>query len=142
MATKKEDLRTQLRAAGLRVTASRVAVMGILNGAAKPLSHGEVADALESEGIDRATIYRNLQDLVEVGILHRSDLGAVWRFELAERNSGHAADGHPHFVCSECGVVSCLPGAQISFKAPRPSPKSVRSGKFEVQIRGVCDTCT
>jgi len=142
MDAQKEKLRDQICEAGLRVTGPRLAVLEVLRRAGKPLSHGEVADVLERDGIDRATIYRNLQDLVEAGILSRTDFGAVWHFELAGKGADHASDGHPHFVCSECGVVSCLPGARIDVKVPKPSPKTVRSGRFEVQLRGVCDRCT
>jgi Fur family ferric uptake transcriptional regulator len=134
--------RAQLREAGLRVTSSRVAVLGLLSAADRPLSHAEIADKLESTTVDRATVFRNLQDMTEVGILQRRDLGDhVWRYELATAAGGHAADAHPHFVCSECGAVACLSGTDFSFKAPRSAPAMVRKGRFEVQLRGLCDSC-
>jgi Fur family ferric uptake transcriptional regulator len=137
-----EAFRAQLREAGLRVTGPRMAVLGLLTAASRPLSHGELADKLEVHSVDRATVFRNLQDMAEAGMLTRKDLGDhVWRYELAARAGGHAADEHPHFVCSECGTVSCLDGAAISVKAPRSAPANVRRGQFEVQLRGVCDGC-
>ncbi len=144
MASKQQQqaFRTQLREAGLRVTGPRISVLGILATATTPLSHGEVADKLADAGVDRATIFRNLQDLVSIGMVRRTDLGDhVWRYELATAGGAHPTDGHPHFVCSECGIVSCLSGASISIKASRAAPASVRKGQFELQIRGVCDAC-
>jgi Fur family ferric uptake transcriptional regulator len=144
MASKRQQdaFRTQLREAGLRVTGPRMAVLGLFAGATRPLSHGELADMLEGQSIDRATVFRNLQDMAEVGILRRKDLGDhVWRYELASGEGAHGGDEHPHFVCSECGSVSCLAGAAISIKAPRSAPAMVRKGHFEVQLRGLCDAC-
>jgi Fur family transcriptional regulator, ferric uptake regulator len=134
--------RTQIRDAGLRVTGPRVAVLTTVAAAPSPLSHGEIADKLADQGIDRATIFRNLQDLAEVSLVRRSDLGDhVWRYELAAGGGAHPVDGHPHFVCSQCGTVACLSGTSITVKAPRAAPATVRKGTFEVQLRGVCDGC-
>jgi Fur family ferric uptake transcriptional regulator len=136
-----QSFRARIRGAGLRVTGPRMAVLGVLAAAPSPLSHGEIADRLAELGIDRATIFRNLQDLAEVGILRRNDLGDhVWRYELAGEGA-HAGDSHPHFVCRECGSVACLSGASIRVKAPRGAPATVRKGTFEVQLRGLCDAC-
>jgi Fur family ferric uptake transcriptional regulator len=144
MALKQQQqaFRTQIRDTGLRVTGPRVAVLTTLAAAPSPLSHGEIADKLADQGIDRATIFRNLQDLAEVSIVRRSDLGDhVWRYELASGGGAHPLDGHPHFVCSQCGTVACLSGTSITVKAPRAAPANVRKGAFEVQLRGVCDGC-
>lgn len=144
MASKQQQaaFRTQLRDAGLRVTGPRLSVLGVLANATTPLSHAEVADKLEDAGIDRATIFRNLQDMVEVGILRRSDLGDhIWRYELTGEGGAHAIDGHPHFVCSSCGTVSCLSGATVTVKASKSAPATVRKGQFELQLRGICDAC-
>lgn len=143
MASKQQlTFRAQIRDAGLRVTGPRIAVLTTLAAAPSPLSHGQIADKLEDDGVDRATIFRNLQDLAEVGILKRTDLGDhVWRYELAGGGGAHPVDGHPHFVCSSCGTVACLSGTSITVKAPRAAPATVRKGAFEVQLRGVCDGC-
>ncbi len=137
-----QTFRTQIRAAGLRVTGPRISVLTTLAAAPTPLSHGEVADKLEDAGIDRATIFRNLQDLTEGRILRRTDLGDhIWRYELAGGDGAHPSDGHPHFVCSQCATVSCISGAVVTVKAPRTAPATLRRGAFEVQLRGLCDAC-
>ena len=137
-----EQFRSQIREAGLRVTAPRLSVLQVLAGAPTPLSHAEIAERLEPVMLDRATVYRNLQDLAEVGMLRRTDHGDhVWRFELVGKGSAHSGDPHPHFVCSQCGTVSCLPGASFTLKASKTTPQTVRKGAFEVQLRGICDEC-
>src|SRR6476620_851300 len=97
-----DALRTQVRAKGLRETPSRLAVLELLRVSDAPMSHGDVADRLASQAWDRATIYRNLTDLAEAGLVRRSDVGDhVWRFEAV--TEGHET-AHPHFVCTACGV--------------------------------------
>jgi Fur family ferric uptake transcriptional regulator len=135
-----KDLAAQLRAAGLRKTAPRVAVLDRLMRASRPVSHAEIADELEHLGLDRVTVYRNLIDLAEAGLVTRRDLGdRVWRFELR----GAAADDdelHPHLVCVDCGRVTCLPDVSVKIQLPRGS--KLQADALEVQLRGHCQDCT
>ena len=64
----------------------------------------------------------------------------LWRFELAGRDQ-HDEAAHPHFVCSSCGDVKCLPEEAVDVKPLRGVPRSLRSKKVEIQIRGVCNSC-
>ena len=119
------ELKTLLRSSGLRSTGARLAVLQYLHDIGGPNSHGELFDALADRGFDRATIYRNLMDLAEAGIVSRTDLGDhVWRFELKKgaRGENHTED-HPHFVCVDCGSVACLPGWTCASPALAPAPR-------------------
>lgn len=146
---KQEDFRANmdrwketLRGAGLRATRPRMAVLEILEGAKSPISHPEVAEVLVQEGFDRATVYRNLIDLADVGLVRRSDLGDhTWRFELTREGEEHEGD-HAHFVCRSCGTVSCLPDSAFSMKIERGAPRMLKQACLEIQVRGVCDTCS
>lgn len=142
--TKKDDreaLVAMIRGAGLRVTSSRIAVLSALREAASPLSHADVAARLEHLGVDRTTVYRNLIDLADAGVLRRSDVGHTWRFELTATGDEHEGGQHPHFVCTDCGTVSCLPVGSVALKAVRGGPSALRRGNLEIQLRGLCDTC-
>ncbi|MCB9538304.1 MAG: transcriptional repressor [Myxococcales bacterium] len=133
------DLKDALRAAGLRATQGRVAVLGHLRGAETPRSHGDVVEALAELQLDRASVYRNLMDLTRAGLLRRFDAGDhVWRFESARPAESH---DHAHFVCTDCGTVQCLPGLAVDLSAPRAAPAAVAQNRVEVQLRGVCDDC-
>jgi Fur family ferric uptake transcriptional regulator len=138
-----DELRGAVRAVGLRATPSRLAVLELLRSSDTPMSHGDVADRLASQAWDRATIYRNLTDLAEAGLVRRTDVGDhVWRFEAV--NAEHASGAHPHFVCTECGIVECLPELElaISRQASRSKPpRSVKQRQVEVHVRGLCDAC-
>lgn len=136
------ELRARLRAAGLRATAARAAVYQALVGLDRPASHGEVCDLLAAAGFDRATVYRNLADLTEAGLVRRTDHGDhLWRFELTGRDEHHAPDPHPHFVCTECGSVECLPDGVVVVSAGKGAPKAIKAGVYEVQVRGACNAC-
>ncbi|WP_394822182.1 Fur family transcriptional regulator [Pendulispora albinea] len=138
-----QEFQDLLRSSGLRSTAPRVAVLQYLHDSSEPSSHAELFEALASKGFDRATIYRNLMDLAEVGIVSRTDLGDhVWRFELKKGVAGTAhTDEHPHFVCIHCGEVACLPGLAFEVKSVKGVPKSVSKNKVAVQLKGLCDNC-
>jgi Fur family transcriptional regulator, ferric uptake regulator len=132
--------RAAIRDAGLRATASRIAVLRELRAAGRPLSHADIVGSLEEQPWDRATLYRNLIDLAGVGLARRVELGdRVWRFDASTQ--GHQAAGlHPHFVCTMCGSVECLP--RMDFVPPRRGvPAALVRREVEVQVRGVCDAC-
>jgi Fur family ferric uptake transcriptional regulator len=125
----------ELRTRGLRATGSRRAVLAALRRSAQPLTHAAACEQVAGRGWNRVTIWRNLLDLVRVGLARRFDLGDhVWRFEAQP-----AADpAHPHFVCTSCGIVECLDGVSVSIQQ---APKSLRSRAVEIQMRGTCDAC-
>jgi Fur family ferric uptake transcriptional regulator len=133
-----DDARRAIRARGLRATPSRIAVLELLRAEAAPMSHGDVADRLGAHAWDRATLYRNLTDLVEVGLARRTDVGDhVWRFEAVTDDHDPA---HPHFVCTECGAVECLPEIELAIRRAK-APRAVRQRQVEVHVRGLCDAC-
>lgn len=137
-----EALRGRIRARGLRVTAPRIAVLRNLEGQGAPISHGDLAAELSRDGWDRATIYRNLTDLTEAGLVRRTDVGDhIWRFELRTED-GHDRTEHAHFMCEACGDVICLPIESIHITASRDVPRALRKNQVEIQLKGRCDNCT
>jgi len=135
------EFQEKIRAAGLRSTAPRVAVLRELESATAPLSHADLVDALGGDGYDRVTIYRNLTDLTEAGLVMRADLGDhVWRFELRRAGKEHSGT-HPHFTCTDCGTVSCLPEESVRITSARGAPKAIAARAVEVHLRGLCDRC-
>lgn len=124
---------------GLRTTAARLAVLRWLQRATSPATHAEIAASLVPLGFDKATVLRNLTDLVEAELVTRRELGDhVWRFELRDESHPDGCE-HPHFICVDCGSVTCL----HKFEMPKSSMKSVANvGRItEVLIRGHCVLC-
>ena len=133
---REEDLRGLLQDRGIRVTEQRVVILKELAKLRIPISHPELTERISGPSLDRATIYRNLLSLTEAGILVKTQLGDnVWRFELPR--SGASEHGtHPHFVCSDCGNVACLPADSVAIRGP-----AMRNRVAEVQLRGRCTDC-
>src|SRR5262245_17344822 len=104
-----DALRSRIRSAGLRSTPARLAVLRALERRTTPATHADLAQELVPLGFDKATVYRNLIDLTDAGMLARTELGDhVWRFELRRPASDRHTGEHPHFLCVDCGEVACL----------------------------------
>ncbi len=133
-----QTLRQILRDAGLRGTPARIATLQILRESDSPLTHAEVADQLDSSGIDKVTVLRNLTDLVNADLARRAELGdRLWRYESLE--PGEAAHPHPHFLCIDCGSVQCMGDLELT---PASREKSESKGKVtEILLKGHCNDC-
>ena len=136
-----EQAREKLRAAKLRSTTSRVAVLQHVAAAGKPLSHADVAEVLVPQGFDKSTLYRCLVELADAGLLARLDAGDhAWRFEF-RGGSQHDDAEHPHFVCVDCGTVTCLPDVDVKISQPKGS-KSAPGSITEIFLKGHCKECS
>lgn len=138
------DIRNEIRAAGMRSTAPRISVLERLRRAHAPLSHADITEELLPLGFDRATIYRNLVDLAEAGLISRVELGDhVWRYEV--RGRGQAPrDGegeHPHFVCNDCGTVACLPTVSVAIHPAPGTHRSPVAAVSDIVLKGRCESC-
>jgi len=141
MAEAKPQSRTRalLKAADGRVTPARLAVLEILLDSAIALSHHEIEDAIERRGldVDRVTLYRVLDWLVERDLAHRiAAEDRVWRFNAADRLQ---AGEHAHFHCTGCGQIVCLDIPDSA--APFALPEGYRPERAEITIHGRCPRC-
>jgi Fur family transcriptional regulator, ferric uptake regulator len=127
-----------IRETRARVTRPRVAVLAVLLAAERALTHHEVASRVERRlDIDRVTIYRVLDWLVQSGLAHKiAGDDRVWRYNAADHTH---ARGHAHFQCNRCGTVICLDefGA-----APRVAlPAGYISQQVDLTVKGLCARC-
>ena len=73
------EARRLIRDAGLRATRGRVEMLVYLASRPAPVTHNDTIAAFE--GADRVSLWRNLNDLAEEGLIVRADLGDhLWRF--------------------------------------------------------------
>ncbi len=136
----RDQLRQTLHEADLRATGARMAVLELVRAASTPLSHGEIAELLRDGPWNRATLYRNLIDLEKAGLVRRTQLGEpVWRFEYTAKK--HGVRSHPHFLCSACGKMVCLPELTLHLEGVDGCREAIIRGAFEIQLRGRCDDC-
>lgn len=129
-----------IRAAGAKVTRGRVRVLEALHAARQPLCHAELESQLGAgePGIDRVTLYRVLDSLVEHGLaLKAVDTRGVFRFSATGVQRQHAS--HIHFRCTGCGGVFCL---KAEPPPPPRLPRGFRLGEVEFDVRGTCADCS
>ena len=128
-----------LKKHGLRVTSQRRVVLNALLAVKKPMSHSQVVSDIGEQSLDPATVYRNLVKLTEVGILKivsRAD--GIDRYALAHgKDDEHQ---HPHFVCDDCGEVSCLP-IDLPPLIGGDARWSTSVQGASIQLRGECPDC-
>jgi Fur family ferric uptake transcriptional regulator len=126
-----------IRRTGARATPARVRVLRLLHAAPTALTHHEIEQALGDSALDRVTLYRVLDWLVESGLAHRNtDTQRVFRFSAAAIGE-HAA--HTHFRCEDCGRVFCLDAAPPT---PPNLPEGFSLSRIELDLRGRCAECT
>ena len=124
--------RQLLRAAGLRVTRARLALLDLLDKQGAPFSASQLAARLSST-CDRPTVYRNLAALTDAGLVE--ELGRV---EGQTWYRG-AQDDEPGalFLCGDCGRAYPL-DARVEAAAPRWSA-ALQSAR--ALLSGVCAPC-
>lgn len=138
MTERNEELVLALRAAGLKVTAPRLAVLAALR--QSPHSSADrVFQAVRSElpGTSAQAVYGVLGALTEAGLARRFDPpGSAALFEC------RVGDNHHHLLCIRCGKVAdvdCVVGAAPCLSPSDDSGFAVLSA--EVTFNGICPQC-
>ncbi len=131
--------RKDIRTAGFRATPARIATLIELRNSKSPITHAVLAERLGVHGFDKTTAFRNLNDLAERGLLRRTELGDhVWRFEAVDTKVGHE-NSHPHFLCIDCGGVTCLNDLKLTSNSKKQSDSI--GEVTEILLRGHCNGC-
>ena len=129
----------ELRGAGLRVTAARVALLEIVRDGdhlgVEAIASG-VRDRLGH--ISLQAVYEALHALTAAGLIRRIEpAGSPARFE------GRVGDNHHHVVCRSCGAVAdvdCAVGEAPCLIAPDDQGFSI--DEAEVTYWGLCPGCS
>jgi Fur family ferric uptake transcriptional regulator len=130
-----------LLGADIKVTPNRVRVLEVVGNNRFPLSASDIYKILErSSTVNRVTVYRILDLLVESGVVERiSTGGRAFYYGLAP-NDYHKP--HPHFYCKNCGQMDCLnPESIVVDTEPMWKTYPGRIDKVEVRIDGICKNC-
>ena len=127
-----------IRSEGGRSTGSRRALLEVLFASEEHLSAEELASAVKAKAPDvhLSTVYRNLEELEELGVVVHAHLGhGPVTYQLVTHT-------HAHFLCERCGIRIEAPAAMFSslIRAARDS------FDFDVDPRhfavgGLCASC-
>ena len=132
-------LHDALRQAGLRVTASRLAVLAAVQGAGQHRDADAVAEAAREQlgTLSTQAVYDNLHVLEEAGLVRRiQPSGHPGRYEA------RVGDNHHHIVCRRCGLtadVDCAVGAAPCLEPSTEHGFVVEAA--EVIFWGLCPHC-
>jgi Fur family transcriptional regulator, stress-responsive regulator len=137
------DYAEQLRAADLRVTRPRVAVLEVVH--AHPHADTDTIYSAVRVGlpdVSRQAVYDVLNALTAAGLVRRiQPLGSVARYE------SRVGDNHHHVVCRSCGVIADVDCAVGDAPCLTPAdPDNVLDGfvldEAEVIYWGFCPDCS
>ena len=135
------DYETLLHDADLDPTVNRLGVLEVVGNNTYPLSAADIYAILARNGsINRVTVYRILDLLVEHGLVDRiSTGGRAFYYGLAP-NAHHRPN--PHFYCTRCGQMDCRRPESLGVDTSallKTFPG--RIDKVEVRIDGICKNC-
>ena len=131
-----EAIKRSLALSGLRSTPQRYAVMAFLMEQAGHPTAVEIFEAVNrvDPRSSRATIYNNLRDLVQAGLVREVAMGGrAARFDAKGMR-------HHHFICDRCGNVEDVDWYDV----PRPAAGSLGKRvlrECELIFRGLCTRC-
>src|ERR1700704_5696082 len=130
-----DAIKCSLADGGLRCTPQRYAVMAFLMQDGHPTAV-EIFEAVNrvDPRSSRATIYNNLRDLVQAGLVREVAMeGRAARFDAKGMQ-------HHHFICDRCGNVEDVDWYDV----PRPAAASLGKRilrECELIFRGLCTKC-
>jgi Fur family ferric uptake transcriptional regulator len=133
----------RLAEAGYRRGGARQAVIELLARQECALSVIEIEDGLRDSGrqVGRASIYRVVEELEDLGLLSRLDLGTgMARFEPADpRGDRH----HHHLLCDDCGDLVPFSDAELERVIGRLSKRlPYPVSGHDVTLHGSCASCS
>lgn len=131
----------RLADAGYRRGGARREVLALMSEQSCALSALEIEDVLAARGrrVSRASIYRILEELDQIGMVQRLDIGrGMMRYEPVRHGGGH----HHHLVCDRCGRLQPFSDDGLERAIERLSARvPLTVSEHEVVLHGACDSC-
>jgi len=130
-----------LASAGLESTGNRLHVLEIIGDNRFPLSAADIYKTLaRSLAINRVTVYRILDLLVDHGLVERISSGSRAFYYGLAPNAHHRP--HGHFYCTRCGQMDCLTPESLDLNTEqlrKTFPGHI--GRIEIRVDGICKNC-
>jgi len=131
----------RLHSAGFRRGGARSAVVELLDSEDCALTAHEIEERLRADGrtVARASVYRALEQLADLRLVGRLDVGqGMARYERLEPSGDH----HHHMVCDSCGTVVPFEDPELERTMEQLSRRvSFAVDEHEVVLHGACGDC-
>ena len=135
-----DHARERLSGAGLRSGGARAEVVGLLGEQSCCLSAQEIHDELRrrGRGVGLASVYRALDVMAGLGLVHRIDVGGVACFEPADPSGEH----HHHAICDRCGKKDAFADPELERVIHELGERlGYDVGAHDVVLHGACPGC-
>jgi Fur family ferric uptake transcriptional regulator len=127
--------------AGYRRGGARGAILELLDEQACALSAVEIERALSDRRreVSRASVYRVMEELAEIGLVQRVEIGrGIVRYEPVRHGRGH----HHHLVCDRCGRLEPFTDEGLERAIRRLSERlPAQVSEHEIVLHGACEDC-
>ncbi|MBK5231902.1 MAG: transcriptional repressor [Thermoleophilia bacterium] len=127
----------QLSEAGYRSGGSRRKVVELLGDQSCAITALELDERLK--GVGRATVYRALEQMEELGLTQKIDVGGDSAgFEKVDPEGHH----HHHIVCTDCGKVVPFEDKQLEKVIHEVSKRDgFQIESHDITLKGTCEDC-
>lgn len=133
-----------LEQAGHRLTAPRMQLIKAVSTLVqRPFTGEDLYEDLRRQGVGRATVFRTLKLLQDLGVLSRLHMeDGCQRYIVAPPGVPHDADHHDRLICRHCGRVAYLEECPMEESIARIAQQSgYRVETHHLDIVGVCADC-
>ncbi len=138
-----------LRGGGYRMTVTRQSIINVLNTTKEHLSAEDIFEKVKNihEGIGLASVYRNLELLIELNLVHKHNFGeGKSRYEIT--TDENANTNHHHLICTSCGKIVDYDEILSEEKSMSKNTEQKLTKKYgfsierhNVQYLGTCKKC-
>ena len=136
-----QHAREELARAGHRAGGARGEVLALLGGQRCCLSAQEIHDRLRADGraVGLASVYRALDALAQLRLVHRIDVAGTACFEPADPSGEH----HHHAICDRSAKKDAFTDPELERLIDSVGARLGYSvGGHDVVLRGECPECS
>lgn len=135
-----EHARLELARSGHRSGGARQQVVSLLGDQRCCLSANQIHDQLRAadRGIGMASVYRALDVLAQLKLVHRVDVDGTACYEPADPSGEH----HHHAICDRCGQMAAFEDPELERLIDAVGRRlGYDVGAHDVVLRGICPDC-
>jgi len=136
-----EHAQRELSRAGHRSGGAREEVLALLGRQGCLLSAQEIHDQLRTgaRGVGLASVYRALELLASLKLVHRVDVDGTACYEPADPSGEH----HHHAICDRCGKLAVFEDPELERVLDVVGARlGYDVGAHDVVLRGACPDCS